>query len=101
MIEFLQVRHSEPCARGAIRLTHAALVFMEEFGGVPERFSSNLLYASIKKELMATSLGSKESKQAPRFPVVVLAALEELLSNLSRPVFLWIMAWWLPLLQSW
>ena len=45
-------------------------------------------------ELTATSLVSKESKQAPRFPLVVLAALEALLSDPSKPVFFWIMAWW-------
>ena len=100
MVEFLQVQHSEPCVRGAIRLTHAAFVFMEELSGVPERFSSNPLYVSIKKELMATSQGSRESKQAPSFPVVVLAALEELLSDISKPLLIRIMARWL-LLQSW
>ena len=70
----------EPCPRGAIKLTHAAFVF--------------------KKELMATSLGSRESKQAPRFPVVFLAALEELLADEAQPAFYGIMAWWL-LFQSW
>ena len=42
---------------------------------------------SIKKELVATSLGSQDSKQAPRYPVVILAALGELLSDPSQPVF--------------
>ena len=59
MAEFLQVRHSEPCPRGAITLSHAAFVFMEELAGVSEHFSSKPLYVSIKKELMATSLGSQ------------------------------------------
>ena len=49
---------------------------------------------------MAKSLGPSESKQAPRFHVVILAALEELLTDLAQPVFFRIMAWW-PLLQSW
>ena len=91
LVEFLQVRHSEPCARGAIRLTHVAFVFMEELAGVSEKFSSDPMYA-IKKELMATSLGPREIKQAPRFPIVLLAALEELLSDSSHPVFFRIMA---------
>ena len=33
MVEHLQVRHSEPCLRGAIRLTHAACEFLEELTG--------------------------------------------------------------------
>ena len=87
MSEFLQVRHSEPCPSYG------------RTAGVSEKFSSNPPYVSIKKELMATSLGSRGSKQAPRFPVVILAALEELLTDLSQPAFFRIMAWWL-LLQS-
>ena len=60
---------------------------MEELAGVTEKFTSIPLYVKIKKELMATSFGAKESKQAPRFPVVILAALEELLADDAQPAF--------------
>ena len=49
---------------------------------------------------MAKSLGARDSKQAPRFPVNILVALEELQADASQPVFFRIMAWWLTL-QSW
>ena len=61
----------------------------------PQGSARTFFYASIKKEIMATSLGSKGSKQPPRYPVVTLAVLEELLSDLSKAVFFRIMAWWL------
>ena len=38
-VEFLQVRHSEPGPREAIKLTHAASVFMEELSGVKEKLT--------------------------------------------------------------
>ena len=49
---------------------------------------------------MATSLGSRESKQASRLLVVILAALEDLLADEAQPVFYRRMAWCL-MLQSW
>ena len=90
LVEFLQVQHSEPSPRGAIKLTHAGFVFMEELSGVKEKLTA---VTSVKQELMATSLGARESKQAPRFPEVILAALEEPLADDAQPVFHRIMAW--------
>ena len=48
---------------------------------------------------MATSPGSLESKQAQRYPLVVLAALEDLVADDAQPVYFQIMPWWL-MLQS-
>ena len=76
--------------------THAAFVFMEEVAGVTEQLTANPLYISMKKELMATSFGARES----RFPVVILAALDELIADDAQSVFYRMLAWWL-LLQSW
>ena len=83
MIEYVQVRHSEPCPRGSLKL----------IPDVP-------LYSSAQKELMALSPATQESKQAHRYPIVVLAALEEFLADVSQPVYLRIIAWCL-MLQSW
>ena len=49
--------------------------------------------------LLATSLGNRTLKQAPRFPIVLLVAFEELLSDENQPCYFRIIAWWL-LLQS-
>ena len=94
LIEYMQIRHSEPCPRGSLKLTHVAFVFLEELSGVREKFTEVPLYLSAKKELMATSPGSPESKQAQRYPLVVLAALEDLVADEAQPVY-FRMAWWL------
>ena len=99
LIEYMQTRHSEPCPRGSLKLTHVAFVFLEELSGVREKFTEVPLYFSAK-ELMATSPGSPESKQAQRYPLVVLAALEDLVADEAQPVYFRTMAWWL-MLQSW
>ena len=49
---------------------------------------------------MTSSPGSSETKQAQRCPLVVLAALEDLVADEAQPVYFRIMAWWL-MLQSW
>ena len=100
LIEYMQVRHSEPCPRGSLKLVHVAFVFMEELAGVRERFTDVPLYASARKELMASSPPTSESKQAHRYPIIVLAALEEFFADSCQPVYLRIFAWWL-MLQSW
>ena len=37
LIEYMQIRHSEPCPRGSLKLTHVAFVFLEELSGVQEK----------------------------------------------------------------
>ena len=79
IVEYMQIRHSEPCPRGSLKLIHVA--FVKELSGVREKFTDVPLYSSARKELMASTPAAQESKQAHRYPVVVLAALEDFLAD--------------------
>ena len=101
-IEYLQMRLSEPSGRGAIKGAHQAMVFFEEVSGIPEaeRCTSSPLYLLAKKEVLAAALPGAEPRQAPRFPTVVLGALEELVTSEETLVYLRLYAWWI-LVQCW
>ena len=100
LIEFMQGRLSEPCVRGALKLVHSSFVLMQEVAGVEEKLTDAALYDISKKELFPSALPGKEPRQAPRLPVVVLAALEENVISVDTQVFWRVLSWWL-LLQSW
>ena len=99
LIEYVQVRLSEPCVRGSLKLAHLSFVFLQEVAGVEEKLTDAALYDVTKKELLASALPGREPRQAPRFPVVLLAALEENVMAEEIPVFWRVMSWWM-LLQS-
>ena len=75
---FLRARASEPCNRGALKATHRSFGFLEEVTGMPlsERRTKSKLYDVILRELLSTALPGKPAKQAPRFPIKVLTAVE-------------------------
>ena len=54
--EYLQMRHSEPCARGGLKSTHEALVFMEDIAAVETKLTQVPLYSILHKELLSSTL---------------------------------------------
>ena len=102
LLEFLQVRLSEPCNRGSLKGSHRALVFLEDTAGVPavERLTNTQLYNVSYKELLASASPAQHAKQAPRVPVAILSALEGLVVDTQAAIYLRTSAWWL-LLQNW
>ena len=97
LVEYLQVRLSEPCVRGALKATHRSYLFLQEAAGVSEKLTDSALYDVSKKELLAAALPVNPPRQAQRFPT---AAFEDNVISMDVPVFLRVMSWWL-LLQSW
>ena len=102
LLEFLQVRLSEPCNRGSLKGSHRALVFLEETAGVPaaERLTNTQLYNVSYKELLSSASPARHAKQAPRVLVSILSALEGLVVGTEAAIYLRTFAWWL-LLQNW
>ena len=102
LTDFLQVRLSEPCNRGALKGTHHALIFLEEMAGVTavQRFTSTQLYNVVCRELLSSALPGRPSKQAPRVLTTILAALEELVHDENFPSHFRAFSWWL-LVQNW
>ena len=92
--EFLKVRVSEPCNRGALRNVHRGFGFLDETASVTPQDSvtTNPLYSVIFHEMLAKAIPGKPSKQAPRMPVALILALETPYMRL----YAWIMA-----LQNW
>ena len=58
------------------------------------------MHAVSLKELMAQTSPGKTPRQPPRFPTVLLAALEDTVLSLETPLFMRVLSWWL-LVQSW
>ena len=100
--EFLQVRLSEPCNRGALKGTHQSFVFLEEMVGTPaqERLTGSALYGVIYRELLASAQPGRPTKQAPRILSPMLSLLEQLVMDVTSPMYLRVYSWWM-LLQNW
>ena len=87
LTEYLQVRYSEPCVRGALKLVHSSFVFLQEVAGI-DKLTDTAMYSVSLKELMAQASPGKAPRQAPRFPTFLLAALEDMVLSLETPLFM-------------
>ena len=77
LMEYLQVRFSEPCVRGSLKLVHSSFVFLHEVAGVRDRLTDAALCDVSKKDLLASALPGKPPRQAPQYPTILLAAFED------------------------
>ena len=88
LIEFLQVRLSEPCVRGSLKAAHRSFLFLQESAGISEKITDSALYDVARKELFAAALPGRAPRQAPRFPSILLGAFEDNVMDSSLPGFL-------------
>ena len=100
LTEYLQVRYSEPCVRGSLKLVHSSYIFSQEVAGVEDKLTDSAMYAVSLKELMSQASPGRPPRQAPRFPTILLAAFEDTVLSADKPVFVRVLSWWL-LVQSW
>ena len=100
LTEYLQVRYSEPCVRGSLKLVHSSYIFLQEVAGIEDKLTDSAMYVVALKELMSQASPGKPPRQAPRFPTILLAAFEDMVLAGDKPVFLRVLSWWL-LVQSW
>ena len=84
--EYLRTRLSETCNRAALKTPHHALVFPGELAGTQpqDRPTSTKLYSVVFRELLATALPGRPSKQAPRMFVSMLRALEKVVTDMGH-----------------
>ena len=66
LTEYLQVRYSETCVRGSLKLVHSSYIFLQEVAGVQDKLTDSAMYAVSLKELM--------SQASPGRPPVVVPA---------------------------
>ena len=95
--EYLQVRLAEPCVRGALEHTHtlSCYIFLQEVAGLSIKPTDEALHVVTRKEIMVSALPSRPPRQAPRYPTVLLAALEDLIKDTETRVYWKVLAWWL------
>ena len=43
LIEYLQVRYSEPCVRGSLKLVHSSYIFLQEVAGIEDKLTDTAL----------------------------------------------------------
>ena len=53
LTEYLQVRYSEPCVRGPLKLVHSSYIFLQEVAGIEVKLTDSAMYAVSLKELMS------------------------------------------------
>ena len=56
LTEYLQVRYSEPCVRGSLKLVHSSYIFLQEVAGVEDKLTDSAMYAV---SLRGTHVSSK------------------------------------------
>ena len=78
LTEYLQVRYSEPSVRGALKLVHSSYIFLQEVAGIEDKLTDTALYSVSLKELTAQASPGQAPRQAPRFPTILLAAVEDM-----------------------
>ena len=74
-----------------------SVIFLQEVAGIEDKLSDTALCTVSLKELMAQA---SPARQAPRFPTILLSALEDTVLSFGTPLFLRVLSWWL-LVQSW
>ena len=81
LVDYLIARRDEPCGRSMPELVMKAICWMEKVAEFPteQRATLGRLAWAIKDRIVESlSTGAPLTKRAPRFPVVLLARLEEL-----------------------
>ena len=73
---------------------------LQEVAGIEDKLTDTALYAVSLKELMAQASSGKAPRQAPRFPTILVAALEDTVLSFDTPLFMSVLSWW-QLVQSW
>ena len=101
-VGFLGARASEPANRGALRNVNRTFTFLHEVTGTEQvnRLTATPLYDAVHREILASCEPGRRVKQAPRFPVGLLALVKNFVTTESNPAYMRMYGWWV-LLQSW
>ena len=91
IVEYLHEVVSEPCARSHPQSLLQAFAWFEKIGGMKlnDMLSREpLLMKTVDFVKGKLAIGADPTKQAPRLPVVVVAALESFVCDLRHPIYL-------------
>ena len=93
---FLRTRASEPANIGALRNVNRTFTFLHEVTGTEQanRLTATPLYDAVYREILTSCEPGRPVKQAPRFPVGLLALVENLVTTNSNPAYMRMYGWW-------
>lgn len=103
VLDYMQERLDEPCARTVPSSILSALGFMEKAGGVAlhDRMANQqTLKNMVNQGVMDLELNAPPTKKAPLMPLMLVGALELLVLDATQPVFARGLAWY-KLLKVW
>ena len=106
LVAYLRQRADEPCGKSTLRSLWGPIVFCEKLAGVAEhaRLSKDSLVEMYYGGLLAAAPqrldGVAMVRKAPRLPLGVLAALEEVVLDPKEALAIRLWAWW-KLVQAW
>ena len=94
-VGFLRARASGPANRGALRNVNRTFTFLHEVTGTEQvdRLTATPLYDAVYKEILTSCEPGKPVKQAPRFPVGLLALVEDFVMTDRNPAYMRIQSW--------
>ena len=104
LVDYLLARRDEPCGRSIPEPIMKAICWMEEVAEFPTelRATQGRLAWAIKDRIVESlSSGAPLTKRAPRFPVAMLARLEELVVDEMYSVAYWRIWAWIKLVKVW
>ena len=102
VVGFLKARASEPVNGGALKNINRTFTFLHEVTATEQanRLTTTPLYDAVYREILTSCEPGTPVKQAPRFPVGLLALIENFVTTESNPAYMRMYGWWV-LLQSW
>ena len=97
LMKYFQMRLSEPAEKGALKYTLHAIDFLEEVAGVAEgdKLTNKSLYVNCRVQRTLGGCVSWQSSKSNAPFSVVLAAMEEMLTNEIVLVWFRTHAWWI------
>jgi len=98
LVEYMQARADEPCGLSVLQGVAAGFAFMETCCGYPRgaRLVDEPLFDAFQKEVVAgfSAPGLGQLKQAPRYPLALVLALEREVVDPAVPLCYRCHAWW-------
>lgn len=103
LIDYLTDVFNGGCGRSVPESIAGALAFIEQAGDVPllSRFSHDTLWLRTVQDVKASLVkGNTKVQKAPQFTIAMVVALELLIMNLDKPLFVRALGWF-RLLKLW
>ncbi len=95
-VDFINARASEPCSRAVLRNLKSLYAFIDEVtGGVPELSNNRFVMASLREAMaQAPARRAGDVSPATRYPIMVLAMMEDKIMDVNEAAYVRGLFWW-------